>query len=134
MKKRFSSLQLNLFIVFSLVFIVLVCAGAYFAYQERLNLISYFFPPAPEVVATECGGYNDPLIDIGANVKITVRNNGGHGKIRITSYITQDSIRFQKSIEVYINDFETKDFLIPFDEVMIFGGELNCQAEVKLLN
>ncbi len=133
LKKKLSNLQLNLFIIFSLVFISGLYIVAYIIYQNKVNLISFLFPPNPKVISTECEKNDMAWIDIGVNVKVTIQNNGGGGKLRVNTYVIDGVKTYQKSFDVYIDNFETRDFLVPFDEVLIFVEELICKADVKVI-
>jgi hypothetical protein len=131
--KKISKLQLNLFVIFgSLTFFVFIFLG-FWVYQERFRIFNYLFPPKPEIILTECTGLDDPWSDLGTNVKITVRNNGGAGKIRVYTNVTQNGYTYRKNFEVEIGNFETRDFAIPFDEVFLFTGNASCHSEVKVL-
>jgi hypothetical protein len=133
LKKKLSNLQLNLFVIFSLVFISSLYIVAYIIYQNKVNLISFLFPPNPKVISTECEKNDMGWIDIGINVKVTIQNNGGGGKLRVNTYVIDGVKTYQKSFDVYIDNFETRDFLVPFDEVLIFVEELICKADVKVI-
>ncbi|MGE3824202.1 MAG: GYF domain-containing protein [Bacteroidia bacterium] len=91
-------------------------------------------PPNPRVATSR--SEEDPSSTVFAykqGVDATIINQGGAGRILVTSTLTQNDHSYERSQEIYLPENATEDLHFTFDEAELLGGEIRYSVTAKAI-